>query len=168
MSTEREIGKSKEGWKIPCHFCKKEEAGLQCSRCTVTRYCQKECQASDWEDHKKVCMSQSLMKRHRDFLKMRDCFQQVVSQSLWGLVKKGKEREAKGEKGAFLFKLSHDLGGSWRFYSLQECRRCSNNREWEAMIEKIQSPRERVLRVIILGLMDQEEELVLSYALNTL
>jgi MYND finger len=42
-----------------CNFCgevdKLENRLLLCGQCKVFRYCSKECQASDWQDHKDIC-----------------------------------------------------------------------------------------------------------------
>ena len=39
-----------------CHRCGKE-AKSKCSRCNKSFYCSRECQRSDWSDHKKACKS---------------------------------------------------------------------------------------------------------------
>jgi hypothetical protein len=41
-----------------CNGCKKnfpEQKLLACSRCNFTMYCGRECQSSDWNDHKSYC-----------------------------------------------------------------------------------------------------------------
>jgi hypothetical protein len=39
-----------------CYYCKKPEKKLkQCTNCFTAQYCGRECQKSDWKNHKKVC-----------------------------------------------------------------------------------------------------------------
>ncbi|GFH56413.1 hypothetical protein CTEN210_12889 [Chaetoceros tenuissimus] len=38
-----------------CRSQEKKSALLECSRCRFARYCGKDCQASDWDKHKKAC-----------------------------------------------------------------------------------------------------------------
>ncbi|CAB4035158.1 Stress-induced-phospho 1, partial [Paramuricea clavata] len=39
-----------------CYYCKKPENKLkQCTNCFTAQYCGRECQKSDWKNHKKVC-----------------------------------------------------------------------------------------------------------------
>ncbi|KAI9004961.1 Glyoxalase/Bleomycin resistance protein/Dihydroxybiphenyl dioxygenase [Hyaloraphidium curvatum] len=39
-----------------CTSCSKPDAGLRCSRCRKTRYCDAECQRKHWPEHKKHCV----------------------------------------------------------------------------------------------------------------
>ncbi|KAF7305816.1 MYND-type domain-containing protein [Mycena chlorophos] len=44
--------------KDECFVCKKTGVNLQrCSKCRTFPYCSKECQASDWKEHKKICLA---------------------------------------------------------------------------------------------------------------
>jgi len=46
-----------------CEFCKKpaSEAKLKhYAKCSVTQYCSRECQKSDWKTHKKICGKQEI------------------------------------------------------------------------------------------------------------
>ena len=39
-----------------CYYCKKTEKNLKkCTNCFTAQYCGRECQKSDWKNHKKVC-----------------------------------------------------------------------------------------------------------------
>jgi hypothetical protein len=40
---------------VHCRNCAKPNVTLQCSRCTVARYCNAECQKADWPNHKSGC-----------------------------------------------------------------------------------------------------------------
>lgn len=45
-----------------CHKCVKSDLDsrlLVCSQCHMVRYCSKECQSADWEDHKRFCKTLS-------------------------------------------------------------------------------------------------------------
>ena len=42
---------------ISCKVCDKTDAIKRCRRCIVVGYCGKEHQKSDWEVHKKICVS---------------------------------------------------------------------------------------------------------------
>jgi len=39
-----------------CNNCKKF-ASFRCSKCNKIKYCSKECQKTDWSEHKKICQS---------------------------------------------------------------------------------------------------------------
>ena len=39
----------------PCGHCGKPEGKQRCSRCKVVYYCGRECQNTDWKEHKKTC-----------------------------------------------------------------------------------------------------------------
>lgn len=40
-----------------CYSCNQPyEKLFRCSKCCVSRYCSKECQANDWPEHKKICI----------------------------------------------------------------------------------------------------------------
>lgn len=39
-----------------CRKCQRPGAGVfRCTACKIARYCDKECQRLDWDDHKAVC-----------------------------------------------------------------------------------------------------------------
>lgn len=39
-----------------CQWCKKDNARNTCSRCRITKYCDKQCQQNDWKMHKILCI----------------------------------------------------------------------------------------------------------------
>lgn len=49
-----------------CKKCKKTGAQSICSRCTFVYYCSKECQISDWPQHKRNCYTLEQQRQQRD------------------------------------------------------------------------------------------------------
>lgn len=44
-----------------CHICKKTDVKLlKCGACGIVQYCSKECQKSDWKDHKVTCYGKKI------------------------------------------------------------------------------------------------------------
>ena len=41
--------------KTVCQVCLKTDQLKRCTRCQIIKYCSKECQLSDWPDHKQIC-----------------------------------------------------------------------------------------------------------------
>ena len=42
-----------------CGFCKKTNKSVNlkfCNQCRYTKYCDKQCQKSDWKNHKETCL----------------------------------------------------------------------------------------------------------------
>ena len=52
-----------------CHFCGINAKVRLCSDCKVTRYCSRECQKSDWSEHKLFCSSNRFAKRGTSIMK---------------------------------------------------------------------------------------------------
>jgi len=54
-----------------CHVKLEAEQTRKCARCRVMIYCSRECQTSDWLEHKKLCEKQNFI------LKVRQSFSSV-------------------------------------------------------------------------------------------
>lgn len=63
-----EYGKNEN---VPCYNCGKQTATSSCKRCGV-KYCDRQCQCSDWRRHKNSCMSKSLVSRELEAVKKID------------------------------------------------------------------------------------------------
>ncbi|KAI1180095.1 hypothetical protein F4777DRAFT_530936 [Nemania sp. FL0916] len=47
---------NRDGTPLKCHGCNEIKTGLgKCARCELFCYCDRECQAEGWDDHKKYC-----------------------------------------------------------------------------------------------------------------
>lgn len=48
-----------------CHNCRKTDSEMmQCSKCKIGFYCNKECQTTDWKKHKEFCSCSDEIKRN--------------------------------------------------------------------------------------------------------
>ena len=94
---------------LKCAFCKKLSDNLKnCSRCGRVQYCNRDCQAKDWPEHKKVCT---------DAMKLQSCI----------------SMQASGDpllKCVFCKKLSDNLKNCSRCGKVQYCDQDCQMRHW--------------------------------------
>ena len=54
-----------------CHYCGKMGNFQKCAGCNGVKYCDKDCQKSDWPNHRKVC---KVIKEYADWFSVWKCF----------------------------------------------------------------------------------------------
>lgn len=54
-----------------CNYCQKQQVQMKkCSNCNQIKYCSKECQKSDWKQHKTICKTSNIINPSIEFNKI--------------------------------------------------------------------------------------------------
>lgn len=79
-----------------CSFCRKK-CTSNCAQCFITKYCNKECQRSDWRRHKKVC--QSILERSTVTISLLPNEKAINLEHSWSVPKLSPEHPGLAPKG---------------------------------------------------------------------